>query len=425
MRKRNKLALWLSSMCAIALFMGLVACAPQADNSADQNKGTDEQKEEPKQVETPTPDEFGVVTAEMWKDIYPNEYATYMENEANSPDSGKHNYLELYPALNTMYKGYAFALGYDEASSHLYSLESVKNSPRTIEKEQLANCISCKTPQFTNMVNTEGEQVYTEKFNDLINEFTEPISCANCHANDPQSLTVGNQFFVRAIGDDAKNVPMEAQVCGQCHNEYYFNPETKATTNPYTGTDAMTPDAILAYYDELGFKDWEHPDTGAAMIKVQHPEFETIYGGKQTQMAKNGYSCSDCHMGTTASDDGTEFVSHSWTSPLENEELLNGDCKNCHADLKKQVADWQAEEEERVTAISEKIEDMINKIAEQKNAGTLSDDQLAELQKLHRTAQFYWDFVMVENSEGAHNPDLTFETLDKVEAAVDEALAML
>lgn len=425
MRKRNKLALWLSSMCAIALFMGLVACAPQADNSADQNKGADEQKEEPKQVETPTPDEFGVVTAEMWKDIYPNEYATYMENEANSPDSGKHNYLELYPALNTMYKGYAFALGYDEASSHLYSLESVKNSPRTIEKEQLANCISCKTPQFTNMVNTEGEQVYTEKFNDLINEFTEPISCANCHANDPQSLTVGNQFFVRAIGDDAKNVPMEAQVCGQCHNEYYFNPETKATTNPYTGTDAMTPDAILAYYDELGFKDWEHPDTGAAMIKVQHPEFETIYGGKQTQMAKNGYSCSDCHMGTTASDDGTEFVSHSWTSPLENEELLNGDCKNCHADLKKQVADWQAEEEERVTAISEKIEDMINKIAEQKNAGTLSDDQLAELQKLHRTAQFYWDFVMVENSEGAHNPDLTFETLDKAEAAVDEALAML
>ena len=425
MRKRNKLALWLSSMCAIALFMGLVACAPQADNSADQNKGTDEQKEEPKQVETPTPDEFGVVTAEMWKDIYPNEYATYMENEANSPDSGKHNYLELYPALNTMYKGYAFALGYDEASSHLYSLESVKNSPRTIEKEQLANCISCKTPQFTNMVNTEGEQVYTEKFNDLINEFTEPISCANCHANDPQSLTVGNQFFVRAIGDDAKNVPMEAQVCGQCHNEYYFNPETKATTNPYTGTDAMTPDAILAYYDELGFKDWEHPDTGAAMIKVQHPEFETIYGGKQTQMAKNGYSCSDCHMGTTTSDDGTESVSHSWTSPLENEELLNGDCKNCHADLKKQVADWQAEEEERVTAISEKIEDMINKIAEQKNAGTLSDDQLAELQKLHRTAQFYWDFVMVENSEGAHNPDLTFETLDKAEAAVDEALAML
>ncbi|WP_139650780.1 ammonia-forming cytochrome c nitrite reductase subunit c552 [Raoultibacter phocaeensis] len=425
MRKRNKLALWLSTMCAIALFTGLVACAPQADNTADQNKGTDEPKEEPKQVETPTPDEFGVVTAEMWKDIYPSEYATYEDNASNSPDSGKHDYLELYPALNTMYKGYAFALGYDEASSHLYSLESVKNSPRTIEKEQLANCISCKTPQFTSMVNTEGEQVYTEKFNDLINEFTEPISCWNCHENDPQSLTVGNQFFVKAMGSDTKNVPMEAQVCGQCHNEYYFNPDTKATSNPYEGTDAMTPDAILAYYDEMGFKDWEHPLTGAAMIKVQHPEFETIYGGKQTQMAKNGYSCADCHMGTTTADDGTEFVSHEWKSPLENQELLENDCNSCHADLKKQVADWQSEEEERVTAISEKIEDMINKTAEQKDAGTLAGDDLAKVQNLHRTAQFYWDFVMVENSEGAHNPELTFETLDKAEAAVDEALAML
>ena len=361
----------------------------------------------------------------MWKDIYPDENATYESNKANSPDSGKHNYLELYPALNTMYKGYAFALGYDEASSHLYSLESVKNSPRTIEKEQLANCISCKTPQFTSMVNTEGPQVYTEKFNDLINEFTEPISCWNCHENDPQSLTVGNQFFVNAMGSDTGNVPMEAQVCGQCHNEYYFDPDTKATTNPYTGTDAMTPEAILAYYDDMGFKDWEHAISGAPMIKVQHPEFETIYGGKQTQMAKNGYSCSDCHMGTTTNGDGTEFVSHEWKSPLENQELLENDCNSCHADLKKQVAGWQAEEEERVTAISEKIEDMINKIGEQKEAGTLSDEKLAELQKLHRTSQFYWDFVMVENSEGAHNPELTFATLDKAEAAVDEALAML
>ena len=31
----------------------------------------------------------------------------------------------------------------------------------------------------------------------------------------------------------------------------------------------------------------------------------------------------------------------------------------------------------------------------------------------------------VENSEGAHNPDLTFETLDKAEAAADQALSML
>lgn len=420
MKRNKKAALWLSSLCAVVLIMGFSACAPQGEKT-EPSKGTDT----PQQVEMPTPDKYGVVTADMWQDIYPDEYASYMKNEANSPDSGKHDYLELYPALNTMYKGYAFALGYDEAASHLYSLESVKNSPRTIEKEQLANCISCKTPQFTATVNEEGEGVYTQKFNDLINDFTEPISCWNCHENDPSSITVGNQFFLTALGSDTSKVPVEAQTCGQCHNEYFFNPETKATTNPYVGTTNMTPDAILAFYDEKGFKDWEHPETGAAMIKVQHPEFETVYGGKQSTMAKSGYSCADCHMGSATAEDGSAFISHNWVSPLENPELLKSDCSKCHADLKKQVADWQTEEETRVLAISEKIETMINKTAEQKNAGTLSDDQLVQLQKLHRTAQFYWDFVMVENSEGAHNPEMTFETLDKSEKAVDEALAML
>ena len=58
----------------------------------------------------------------------------------------------------------------------------------------------------------------------------------------------------------------------------------------------MTPDAILAFYDEKGFKDWNHADTFAPMIKIQHPEFETMYGGDQAPMAKAGYGCADCHM---------------------------------------------------------------------------------------------------------------------------------
>ena len=382
--KNKKVALWTASLCSVALVMGLVACAPQ-------QSGTEKPKDEPQQqqVETPAADEYGVVTADSWKDAYPNQYATYKENEANSPDSGKHNYLELYPALNTMYKGYAFALGYDEASSHLYTLKSVSETPRTTQKEQMANCITCKTPQFTRLVETEGDEVYTRKFNDTIGQFTEPISCYNCHENDPQTLNVTGQYFVKSLGPDYGEdsaAPMGAQVCGQCHNEYYFDPETKVTSNPYTGLEAMTPDAILAYYDEMGFKDWAHKGI----------------------------------------------------SPLENQELLDSTCSSCHTDLKGQVAAWQAEEEERVTAISEKIEDMTNKIAAKyadeisaikaaEEAGNTQapSEELAALQKLQRNAQFYWDFVMVENSEGVHNPELTMETLDKAEAAADEALAML
>ena len=412
----------------LILAAGLIACSPQANTS----EPAESSVEASMPVPAPEADEYGVVTADAWSDIYPDEYVTYKANEENSPDSGKHDYLELYPALNTMYKGYAFALGYDEASSHAYSLTSVKETPRTNEKDQSANCITCKTPQFTATVNTEGGDIYKQPFWDVVEQYTEPISCYNCHENDPESITVANKFFLTSIGaEDADDIPKESQACGQCHNEYFFEPETKEPNNAYRGTDQMTPDAILEYFNERDFSDWTHPDTGAGMIKVQHPEFETVYGGDSTYMAKHGMTCASCHMGNAVADDGSTYVSHTWKSPLENQELMDSTCNTsgCHAGdeggIAGKVAAIQAEEEERVIAISEKIEDMINKIAEAREAGTLSDEELATLQDLHCTSQFYWDFVMVENSEGAHNPELTWETLDKAEAAADEALAML
>ncbi len=102
------------------------------------------------------------------------------------------------------------------------------------------------------------------------------------------------------------------------------------------------------------------------------------------------------------------------------------------------MAATQAKEEQRVTSISEKIETMTKQIADKyadeiasikaakaDGGSQAPSDELSALWKLQRNAQFYWDFVMVENSEGAHNPDLTFETLDKAEAAADQALALL
>ena len=41
-----------------------------------------------------------------------------------------------------------------------------------------------------------------------------------------------------------------------------------------------------------------------------------------------------------------------------------------------------------------------------------------------RDAQFYWDFVFVENSEGVHNPSLTNNCLEKAENLTAEALGM-
>lgn len=434
--KRNKAALWIASICAFGLVMGLVACAPQKSSSQTAGQKADESQ----QAGTPEADEYGVVLAESWKDVYPDQYNSYMANEANSPDSGKHDYLELYPALNTMYKGYAFALGYDEASSHLYTLQSVSESPRTTQKEQSANCITCKTPQFTALVTNEGDTVYAQKFNDLIGQFTEPISCYNCHENDPSTLTVTGTHWTNAIGSAIEEVPEGAAVCGQCHNEYYFPTDTKVTSYAYSNLEEMTPESILAFYDEKGFKDWEHADTMAPMIKVQHPEFETMYGGTKEEsgpMAQHGYACSDCHMAATEGENG-EYTSHNWSSPLANASLIENNCSQCHEDIVGEVRAVQDEEETRVTAISEDIEAMTNAIAAKyadeiaalkakKDAGEeyAASAELAQLQQLQREAQFYWDFVMVENSEGAHNPTLTWKTLDKAQAAVDEAMALL
>ena len=424
--KRNKLAVWTASVCAFGMVMGLVACAPQATEDATEQKA-DENKTV-QQVETPEPDKYGVVTAESWKDAYPDQYASYMENKSNAPlqDGGdKHNYLELYPALNTMYKGYAFALGYDEAASHLYTLQSVKETPRTTQKEQLAGCITCKTPQFTAMVNDEGEGVYKEKFNDLIGEFTEPVSCYNCHENDPQSLKVTGSYFVKALGNDAgegSKAPMNSQVCGQCHNEYYFAPETKATTNPYTGLEGMTAEAILAYYDEMGFKDWEHTETGAPMLKAQHPEFETIYGGAQSSMAKQGYTCADCHMAPAKAEDGTEYSSHNLVNPTEDPTIMEK-CEGCHADLPGQIVQWQKETTDREHELAAKLDAYIKTLAEQKDS--LDEATLEQARQIHRHAQFYWDYVMVENSEGAHNPGLAQENLDKCEDELKAGYTLL
>ena len=218
--KGSKAIVWTTALCAFGLVVGLSACAPNADKAgrADR-KATD--KPVAQQVEqTPDADEYGVVHADQWAGDYPYQYRTYKQNDANGTE-GKHDYLQLYPALNTMYKGYAFALGYDEAHGHTHSLDTVKETPRTQKKEQLANCISCKTPQYTALVNAEGDTAYQGKFNDMIDQFDEPISCYNCHENDPTQLVVGNKFFVRALGDDVDNekkAPLASQTCGQCHN---------------------------------------------------------------------------------------------------------------------------------------------------------------------------------------------------------------
>ena len=54
-----------------------------------------------------------------------------------------------------------------------------------------------------------------------------------------------------------------------------------------------------------------------------------------------------------------------------------------------------------------------------------TDDELAEVRQLARDAQFYWDFVFVENSEGVHNPALARDCLNRAESLGSQAALAL
>lgn len=326
----------------------------------------------------------------------------------------------MYPEILTLGKGYGYAKYYTEPVSHVFSLETIANNGRISDKTK-ANCITCKSSQFTALVQQYGDEVFTWDFQETLASLDEGISCYNCHENDPTQLVVTQQNWIIAMGDDADKAPLSAQVCGQCHNDYYFDKETGVTTNPYNGLASMNPTDSLAWYNEIDFYDWIYESTGAKMIAVRHAEFEYLFGGEGSHMANLGYSCNNCHMAATTAEDGTAYSDHNWISPLENDELIERDCSKCHSDIKAEVAAWQEDLDGRTHQIGLRAENFIQNFEAAINAGSITDDEKSRLQTIQREAVFFWNFVAAENSEGAHNPTLTTETLDKAEVLLDEA----
>src|SRR5262245_23280539 len=78
---------------------------------------------------------------------------------------------------------------------------------------------------------------------------------------------------------DAVRSEMRSFVCGQCHVEYYFRGEHKTLTYPWY--QGLKVEEIESYYDDganfPGGKphvDFVNAETGAPVLKAQHPEFE-------------------------------------------------------------------------------------------------------------------------------------------------------
>ena len=384
-----------------------------------------------------------VKTAQEWAADYPEIYESYL---ANSENTEVHDYTKEYPMVSILYEGIGFAKSYGSARGHTYTVEDVTSTGRP---HALANCFSCKTPDFTAMVNEVGLKAYYAPFESTLAKINEPVSCYNCHANTGDELVITHTYLADALGSDLDKIDPATLSCAQCHVEYYFTPGGSVTTLPYQGLDTMTPDAILDFYNhktmiEDGFSaayadpsqtqnldqpmgrqvfaDYTNPRTGVRQIKVQHPEFETYMGAGSVHA--DTFSCADCHMGEATAADGTTYTNHKWTSPLNNDVLQTSTCAQCHTDLKGHVLAIQEEIEGRTNDIGNELAALTEKLAAAVESDAYTEEELNAIRTVVRDAQFYWDFVFAENSEGAHNSTLANECLDKAETLLDQAMGM-
>ena len=327
--------------------------------------------------------------------------------------------IEEDPRLKTMWAGYAFAKDFREERGHAFMLDDQTYTERQQAAKQPGTCLHChasiKVP-YTKLGNGDLMKGY-EKFNQMPfaearKLVTHPIACIDCHDPTTMQLRVTRPGFIEGmaalkastgvqnydVNRDATRQEMRSFVCGQCHVEYYFKGPDKRLVYPWA--NGLKVEQILAYYDAEQFKDWSHADTGAPVLKAQHPEFEMWNQGIH---ARSGVACADCHM-PYKREGALKISDHHVRSPLLN---INHACQTCHK--------WpESELKERAEAIQERTQNMRNLamdalvelIGDLKSARTANrpEPQISSAQDFQRKAQFYLDFVEAENSSGFHAP---------------------
>ena len=326
--------------------------------------------------------------------------------------------------LRAMWQGYAFAVDFREDRGHAYMLEDQTYTKRTTTVAQPGACMNCHASTYVaykkagNGNITSGfEQINQMPFADAIKLVKHPVACIDCHDSQTLALRVTRPAFIEGIAalkasqgikdydvnKQATRQEMRAYVCGQCHVEYYFSGAERRLVFPWS--KGLEVENILAYYDEIGFRDWTHRDTGAPALKAQHPEFELWSQGVH---ARSGVTCSDCHM-PRIEYKGSNVSDHWVRSPLLN---INNACLGCHQrkdtkiteqDLRDRVDEIQDRHWKLRQEAMNALVGLIDDLKAAKAAGR-SDADLRTALYLQRRSQFYLDFVEAENSTGFHAP---------------------
>lgn len=348
------------------------------------------------------------------------------------------------PWLKRMFAGYAFSIDYRDRRGHAFMLSDQEQTER-LTKPQSGSCLHCHAsimPLYRQLGGGDAMRGFAETYKLSYQEThaklqqtgqVHPVSCVDCHDPTSMALRVTRPGFILGIrelaaGDapvpalpsiqqwregsrskpydpnlDATRNEMRSFVCGQCHVEYYCSSKMPLT---FPWGKGLTADNIEAFWDETKFPsgepfvDYTHAETGAQVLKAQHPEFEMWNQGIH---ARSGVTCADCHMPYMR--EGASKISDHWVrSPLLN---VNRACQTCHraseAEMKARVDVIQERNHELMQRGGAAIVDLIDAIVRAKASGA-PPEALDKARLMQRKAQWRLDFIAAENSMGFHAP---------------------
>ena len=387
----------------------------------------------------------------IWGKNYPRQYDSYRRTvdteRTTHGGSEAFQHLDEDPVWKRIFAGYGFALDYREERGHAYMLIDQRETDRVKKLKQPGACLHCHAStlkayvdagikagvpagkeHWEQQVQKGFEEVCAMPYADATKLVEHPVSCIDCHDAESMALRVNRPGFLNGIralaqsdyptphlpsierwrrdgkqgtydpNKDATRQEMRSMVCAQCHVEYYFKGDKKLVTFPWD--KGLKVEQIEAYYNEAGFKDWTHKETGAASLKAQHPEFELWSQGIH---ARAGVACADCHM-PYVREGAVKVSNHHVRSPLLN---VAQACQTCHRVPEKEIKD-------RALLVQNRNVDLLNRgekaviglidaiVAAQKAGAT--DVQLKAARDFQRQAQWRLDFIAAENSMGFHAP---------------------
>ena len=375
--------------------------------------------------------------------------------------------LDENPRLKTLFAGYAFGADYRARRGHAYMLSDQRETLRVQAPfNQSGACLQCHSSNVT-VYRSQGiadgasgslsdplasrngyaqllrgfEKVGKMPFEEATKLVSHPLACIDCHDPKTMSLRVTRPAFIQGIrafaaseataalfpsiekwragnradpydpNETASRQELRSFVCGQCHAEYGHGSET---TLFYPWNNGLKGDDIESYYNSYKmpdgriFSDWKHAESGADVLKAQHPEFELWSQGIHS---RSGVSCADCHM--PSGKEGETRVSDHWVrSPLLGK--LEA-CQDCHKsttaeEVRAEVEDIQERTNRMLRRAEESVVDLIRAIAAARAEG-YEDMQLLEAQEFQRGAQWRVDFIGSENSMGVHASGEAFRML--------------